>query len=72
MDDVTFDISNREFKRPPKIFESSIQDVPLDGDVVEDRPITFEEVENVSKRGGKKLSSDGYTYTISKKILDMQ
>lgn len=65
VNDVTFDISNREFNRPPQILESSIQDVPLDGDVVEDRPITFEEVENGSKRGGKKLvSSDGYTYTI--------
>ena len=58
MDDVTFDISNREFNCPPQILESSIQDVPLDGDGVEDRPITFEEVENGSKRGGKFVSSD--------------
>ncbi|CAC5379353.1 unnamed protein product [Mytilus coruscus] len=63
--DHSFDITLEVAEENP-VVESDIEDPELTDSFVEDRPVTFEVVENGTMKRAKKLvSSDGFSYTSS-------
>ncbi|XP_052079666.1 zinc finger CCCH domain-containing protein 4-like [Mytilus californianus] len=62
--DHSFDITLEVAEENP-VVESDIEDPELSDSFVEDRPVTFEVVENGTMKRAKKLvSSDGFSYTV--------
>ena len=62
-------VSSISYKIPVAIEESSIMEPAIEAEMIdEERPaVTFEIVENFSKRGQKKLFySHGYSYTVKR------
>ena len=62
-------VSSISYEIPVAIEESSIMEPAIEAEMIDEEPpaVTFEIVENCSKRGQKKLfDSRGYSYTVKR------